>query len=1107
LLQSALSVHPAEEPNTAEEQGLREYALWLEDAALDRLSELDREIESALNLSATINEFVGSLGPFNNANSIFHPPLADLLRSAILASLTSYKAQSCLTGRRVRARLDQWQPASRLDRLHRAVSLTVADLLGRDYQASFTMSTQLRALASAAVLELGEHDATGLEYVELDLAAAIGIAAGTAAVGMLVGDMAVVLKARELFSQTADKARRDGDNQWHWLGERLRAVTSTMHASSTHRVLKEHGIPDEFIRVLERDGVFELWKPQLDAIHAGLLDPTDPPHLVVTLPPGAGKTLIAELAIVSGLQRDPSTFAMYIAPSRALVNQVSVDLRDRLRACGIQVHTILAGAEQSTLLGAELELLSQHGAVTVTTPEKLDAYYRNAQSIFDNSSVIIFDEVHKIEDSTRGATIESLITRLISLQPKIRLVLLSGVLSNHDELLEWLGRERTRVVVAQRRPTRQVRGVAVAHAIERGAPRPAKNGLLRRVRFSGGLSMVHENQDIDYGVVVQIPSIFSGFYNERLYGRVWRRDASAAHSTTNDHAVTIAERLAISPGTTLVFVQTPDFAESCCRRFRGHIPTMHARGRDLLSKFVASELGRQHELVGLCGRGIAFHHAKLPTSVQRAVELGLERGWVQVVFATPTLREGLNTPVTNVVLAGYSYWDSGKEERAHIRETDFENLAGRAGRPLREPEGRVILVPDSMAQASVVTAAKKYLLVGEEALRVRSQFSELGEWINRSDDIFRMPEDHQSTLLGLVAAGLDGEDSLRGFFQQTLWAVQDSDGDKTRDISTRCAKVIAAARESAGPDRVAVASRTGLSLTSVRLLFERLSPETNVFQTPSSFDERDPVDVVVPLLLNASLELKEIRKGSLAKDGPPGMHLLPIKHWLRGSQYQVILGSAIETGALPRSADLGDAVRYCSDVSVWLSWSFGACLTVLESLVSDIDSWVGSSPLLVRYGVTTRLAAYMCLLGVADRSTAQTLADFCRLSIRDESFSEVQRWISESETIIDDIFPENDLRNELFRSQMFKQRSRVPPYLLVEARYFTVTETGGVQQLAIDQGALVIRDRKGRLVGEVVQPQSVFDFCHGSLDAAVGVALPNGGNGAAGSQMAIFRIA
>lgn len=1083
---------------------LRRYAIWLEDAALD--GELEgNEAQSAINLAATLHEFAGRIVSPEGAETIFQSPLNDLLRSAILGSHTGYGAQPSLAARRLKERVSGLETASSVQQLHRLVALVIVSFLGREFHDAFSEATRLRFLASDAVTELRERDANNIEYLEVDRATAMALACGNASAGMLVGAADLVQAGAEALRDAADAAKESEDEQRYWLAQRLASVADDMHEGSMHRLLYEAGIPVEFRRALAREGFLELWGPQREAIEKGLLSPGEADNFVVTIPTGAGKTLVAELAILNALKGDDPSWAVYVAPSRALVNQVSSDLRRRLEGAGVSVRTVLAGAEQGAALDAELELLSAERSVTVTTPEKLDAYYRNAKELFDSCTLAVFDEVQKVDEPDRGPLIESLITRFLTLQPGTRLLLLSGVLSNHAELVSWLGGDNTQSVVAKRRPTRQVRGLAVRHDLEVEPERTTRAGsVLRKVNFAGGLLLVAEDEDIEPPLDIQLPDLFRGYQTERLRLRSWRRQSEGSTSK-NDHAIAIAGVLARAPGTTLVFVERPDWAESCCGRLVLEESDELRQERNQLARFVAAELGDEHDLVEHCRRGAAFHHARLPSGVQRAIELGLERGWLKVVFATPTLREGLNTAATNVILAGNTYWDSESGRRIDIKEADFENLAGRAGRPLREAEGLVVLVPDSMAVASAIQAGGKYLLVGEQALRAQTQLGALVDQLEKCEgDMRNLSEPHQSLLLGLKAAGLDEEDSLATFFAQSLWSVQDEDEERQASASAATAATFVQAEETLGQESLQVASRTGLSLSSVEILLEKLGEHAEVL-AEKLVPPEDRSDELLPHLVEAALLLPEVRKGALKGDIEWEAHVEPVRQWISGQPYQEILSSAVDSGVLKSGSDLGAAVRYCADVSTWLSWAFGASYMILESLVDTVDSWVGIVPLLTKYGVSSPAAAYLSLLGIANRSDAEVLAQRFNDTGEPASLGSVSDWLPKAESELEEIFPQMELRSELMRRQVFGVRREPLPYMFARVRAEGALTPGQVLSLDRRQDDIVAVDTATGQAAVFFDGEQVFNFMRGAPEEAVAIVTSPPREGSA--AVAVVRLA
>lgn len=783
-----------------------------------------------------------------------------------------------------------------------------------------------------------------------------------------------------------------------------------------------------------------------------------------------------------------SGWAVYVTPSRALVNQVSGDLRRRLEGSGITIRTVLAGAEQSGILGDELELLHTNRTVTVTTPEKLDAYYRNAPELFDTCKLVIYDEAHKICDPSRGILLESLVTRFLVQRPQTRIILMSGVMSNAEEMALWLGADRTETVTVRRRPTRQVRGVAIRQDnVQVRDPAMRKGELYRRVDFHGGIVLVHEGEDLGDAINVDLSDVFQGYYLERGYGngQRWREDRKTDHSNYNDHAIAIAQSLAHAPGNILVFVENVKSAQRACRETKLQ-NDQYVRERDRLATFIASELGAHHPLVEYCRRGVAYHHARLPSSVQRALEMALEQGWLKVVFATPTLREGVNTAATTVIIAGLSYWDDAAQARMPIPEMDFVNLAGRAGRTRTDTEGLIVLVPESLAQANAVEVGKKYILVGDAALRVKSQLSSLADWLERSEsELTKLRSDQQAFLLGLEAAGLADGEGIETFFGYSLWGLQEDETTAKRTI-VRAVRALERSRMAIGEERLALAARLGLSLTSAELMYAALADQVEMFKIREQADEMS--DERLRTLLAVSLELPEILQGLLKKKVRSDAHLAALRLWLAGDDYRAILEAGREAGVLGKTSDVTEAVKYGADLSTWLSWSFGAAYAVLDSLSSEIDPYIGVLPLLVKYGVPSAAAAYVSLLGVADRTAAQILGDRFNDTADMPNLLTVSKWLDSVEEKIDAIFPaeQHFLRADLLKRQVYRGGYNPFPYLVEHFTALAEVPRGTVLTFQPEQRKLMVLSG-GQVIGEVKSGQRLVDLARGALEKIVAV--------------------
>ena len=169
-------------------------------------------------------------------------------------------------------------------------------------------------------------------------------------------------------------------------------------------------------------------------------------NMLVCAPTGAGKTNVAMLALLQLVRQhvdeagvlDRSTLkAVYIAPMKALAQEVVAKFSERLAPLGLSVRE-LTGDMQLT----RAEVDTAH--LIVTTPEKWDVITRKGGtdgSLATKCKLVIIDEVHLLADE-RGAVIESVVARtqrlVESAQTTVRIVGLSATLPNYRDVALFL---------------------------------------------------------------------------------------------------------------------------------------------------------------------------------------------------------------------------------------------------------------------------------------------------------------------------------------------------------------------------------------------------------------------------------------------------------------------------------------------------------------------------------------------------------------------------------------------------------------------------------------------------------------------------------------------
>ena len=164
--------------------------------------------------------------------------------------------------------------------------------------------------------------------------------------------------------------------------------------------LKEK-VPSELHQSLIASGLDELRPPQELALNSGLLERQ---NVVVSSPTSSGKSLVAEIACVKNIVEGRGK-AVYVVPLKALAGEKYRELSKKYPF----VKTALTIGDYDS----EDHWLDRYDLI-ITTSEKLDSLIRHSAPWLSKIGTLVVDEIHLIDDSSRGPTLEVLITRLRS---------------------------------------------------------------------------------------------------------------------------------------------------------------------------------------------------------------------------------------------------------------------------------------------------------------------------------------------------------------------------------------------------------------------------------------------------------------------------------------------------------------------------------------------------------------------------------------------------------------------------------------------------------------------------------------------------------------------
>lgn len=168
-------------------------------------------------------------------------------------------------------------------------------------------------------------------------------------------------------------------------------------------------------------------------------------NLIVSFPPGAGKTVIAEACFAATLKTTSKKVA-YVCPLKALANQKRDDWSETFRGFGICVVSGDSGNHISDV---------GENRIVIFTSESFDSALKKNDKFFQELGCVCFDEVHLIGDESRGGAYEASVMGITKINPDCRLILLSGTLNNAKQIGKWiklLTQKETHLCVSDWRP-------------------------------------------------------------------------------------------------------------------------------------------------------------------------------------------------------------------------------------------------------------------------------------------------------------------------------------------------------------------------------------------------------------------------------------------------------------------------------------------------------------------------------------------------------------------------------------------------------------------------------------------------------------------------------
>ncbi|RPB20263.1 P-loop containing nucleoside triphosphate hydrolase protein [Terfezia boudieri ATCC MYA-4762] len=487
------------------------------------------------------------------------------------------------------------------------------------------------------------------------------------------------------------------------------------------------GLDSNFVEGLKNCGIEVMYEWQAECLSMpGLLEGEK--NLVYTAPTSAGKSLVAEILMIKRVM-ETRMKAIVVLPYVAIVTEKVKFLKKVVE--GIEPCINVTGYHG----GAKSSLGWKDADISVCTIEKANSIVNAAleDGSIGGLGVVVFDELHMLEDDHRGYILEVLATKLLCLQQSLQMIGMSATLSNISELGSWLQ-------------------ACQYHSTYR--PIPLQEYL------------VYENE----------------VYNEhnQLIAHIPPSEVKDLKDPVMNAIISLAYGCVVEGYSALVFCPTRDMTERITKLLGQFMPPADEdvveQRREVIRDLAASITGLDRILGKSILLGVAFHHAGLTTEERDMVAEAYDKGLVKVICCTPTMAAGVNLPARRVII-------HPRTGRTLLTPAMLRQMRGRAGRKGKDTVGESYLCCPKVDKDAVkellkapMPRVKSSLTVGIQRALLEVISTRLATSLHSLDDyiqctlLYHTSEDKaaiaalvQSSLTSLTSSELIREDDTGGF--------------------------------------------------------------------------------------------------------------------------------------------------------------------------------------------------------------------------------------------------------------------------------------------------------------------------------------------------------
>jgi replicative superfamily II helicase len=426
---------------------------------------------------------------------------------------------------------------------------------------------------------------------------------------------------------------------------------SSLNAPLISELISNFGLPKEVSAAYTRMGISRPFDWQVECLQK--TNVMNGGNLVYCAPTGAGKTFIAEMAILQ---------AIFIYRKKAILVLPYVSLvAEKLK----HFTVLLSGYNRTASVSDRIKIASLHGGtivnninsvvlrsdIIVCTQEKASQILNILVSVGREHVIgcFVVDELHLIGDPFCGSSLEGLLLKLRYLSKlccMIQVVAMSATVSNLTCLSDWLDAQ---LYVTNYRPISLSRYLVVEDKVQTFDGRDLRTLKL----IPGGSPTISEQtgwSDLKWKHEALLSLSLDALENQKQV-----LIFCPTRSCCSDISFFLAQRL-------------PDCNECAKIRrqeWRASLFTLENGSLNASERFLNS----------LLNGGVAIHHAGISEQERNSVEAAYLDGTIRLLVCTTTLAAGINLPANLVIIF------SLHTGAAAISIANYQQMCGRAGRP------------------------------------------------------------------------------------------------------------------------------------------------------------------------------------------------------------------------------------------------------------------------------------------------------------------------------------------------------------------------------------------------------------------------------------------